>query len=103
MAYQIESWEVVKERHPWTGLLVGNGASLAVWPQFGYTSLYSRACSSKQKPSLTADDQQLFQALESTGNFESVLSALSTSELVCKTLSLEHAYQSLRERHQSIQ
>jgi hypothetical protein len=45
VAYQVESRGAVKARHVWTGLLVGNGASIAVWPQFGYTSLYKRACS----------------------------------------------------------
>ena len=103
LTYQIESWEVVKERYDWSGLLVGNGASMAVWPQFGYTSLFKQACLPRTKPHLTADDQHLFEALESTGNFELVLGALSTSELVCRALHLESAYQSLHERHQSIQ
>jgi hypothetical protein len=103
LTYQIESWEVVKERYDWSGLLVGNGASMAVWPQFGYTSLFKQACLPRTKPHLTAADQHLFEALESTGNFELVLGALSTSELVCRALHLEPAYQSLHERHQSIQ
>src|SRR6266545_3954843 len=68
-------WETIQDRG-WNSLLAGNGASLAVWPGFGYGSLLERA------PLSTADDE-LFDAL-GTANFESALDALRVSRVVCR-------------------
>lgn len=62
------------------GLLVGNGASRAVFADFGYTSLYDTARSRDIEHPLTASDKKLFASLE-TRNFEEVLRALTTALL----------------------
>ena len=40
---------------PWTGILVGNGASCAVWRGFRYRSLYDQSCSVEMTARLTAE------------------------------------------------
>lgn len=101
--YPIVLWAKLAPLYQWTGLLVGNGASLAVWPDFGYRSLFQRACSAKVGPHLTAADQRLFAAFEHTTNFETVLAALSISETVCQALELDQEYHAIHARHLSIQ
>ncbi len=70
---------------PWTGILVGNGASCAVWRGFRYRSLYDQSCSAEMTARLTAEAIRIFEALE-THNFELVLSALKTTSLVIQAL-----------------
>jgi hypothetical protein len=61
-------------------LLIGNGASQAVWPEFAYKSLYETAA-------LSTDDRALFDALATT-NFELVLNHLRITRLVCAQMGL---------------
>jgi hypothetical protein len=65
-------WEEVAELAEWQVLLLGNGLSINVWPQFAYRSLFEHA----QGGGLTDDDLGLF---EGTPNFERVLSDLNTA------------------------
>lgn len=69
----------------WSGLLVGNGASLAVWPKFQYDSLFDAAKSLDLAHSLSTEDVALFAAID-TRNFETVLSALASAQVVADVL-----------------
>lgn len=96
---ELETWPKLKDKHEWSGILLGNGASRAVWDDFEYASLYEKAASPDIENALSADDQALFQAFN-TRNFERVLSALFTAELVNQSLSIE--CNTIRERYDSI-
>ncbi|HEX3355139.1 MAG TPA: DUF4917 family protein [Terriglobales bacterium] len=74
------AWDKLQDI-PWTGLLVGNGASCAVWGHFRYKSLYDQSRSDQMTNRLNAEAVHIFEALE-THNFELVLSALKTTSLV---------------------
>lgn len=69
-----------------TGLLVGNGASRAIWRNFAYDSLFERAQKVRNKP-LGQTDLALFKAM-GTSNFEQVLSALNTTVRVNAALAI---------------
>jgi hypothetical protein len=62
----------VLARIEFTGILVGNGGSLAVWNGFHYDSLFTVALGVEH--GLGAADVALFEAL-GTRNFEHVLAA----------------------------
>jgi hypothetical protein len=66
---------------PWSGILVGNGASRVVADTFAYASLYQTASSNNVSHPLEAHEIGIFDALQ-TRNFEQVLSALATTKLV---------------------
>jgi Domain of unknown function (DUF4917) len=80
-------WNVVREAYNWRTLLIGNGASLAIWQGFRYPSLFQRASSPEISHRLSRSDQTIFDTLNTT-NFERVLTALWTSSVVCSALSL---------------
>jgi hypothetical protein len=83
-------WNDISNRrnYRWTGLLVGNGASIAVWNQFQYASLFSKAITDEVEHPLSDDDQALFAALGNTINFEQVLSSLITAKMVNQALGI---------------
>lgn len=81
------------------GLLLGNGASRALWPNFEYPSLYRIACDPQRTNPLSPIDQALFRDME-TENFEAVLSALATTRMVCGHLKKE--FGDVDDRYQSI-
>jgi pterin-4a-carbinolamine dehydratase len=60
----------------WKALLLGNGASIAVWRGFAYRDLFQTA-------NLSDDDRAIFDALGTT-DFEQVLRALQISGMVCE-------------------
>jgi hypothetical protein len=93
-------WDDVAEYTDWAGLLVGNGASMVVWPQFGYRSLFEIATSADVAHPLTDDDKNLFDAL-STTNFEHVLASLKTAGIVNGALEIEA--DELEDRYESTQ
>ena len=64
-----------------TGLLLGNGASRAVWDRFNYPSLFTMACSDHIAHPLNSVDQKLFSSMR-TPNFEAVLATLSAAMTV---------------------
>ncbi len=71
-------WPELAARHPCDALLLGNGASRAVWKPFGYFSLFEEAQRAGRKKGLAISDQALFKSL-ATELFEPVLSALNTT------------------------
>lgn len=82
----LASWPDLAARHPCTGLLLGNGASRAVWRPFSYFSLFEIAQRVRNKP-LGVSDQALFKSLGSE-LFEPVLSALNTTVRVNAALAI---------------
>ncbi|PWB33325.1 DUF4917 domain-containing protein [Pseudomonas sp. SDI] len=79
-------WPQLKRSHPCSGLLLGNGASRAVWRPFAYFSLFELAQRVRNKP-LGLTDQALFKSLD-TELFEPVLSALNTTVQVNAALAI---------------
>jgi hypothetical protein len=77
---QLATWNDLNDI-PWTGMLVGNGASCAIWEPFRYKSLYQESCSAAHPHPLGPEAINVFQKLD-TSNFELVLSALKTTSLV---------------------
>ncbi|HGY9624632.1 DUF4917 family protein [Pseudomonas juntendi] len=73
----LPAWQVLNDRHPCSALLLGNGASRALWKPFGYFSLFEEAQRVRHK-ALGVSDQALFKAL-GTELFEPVLSTLNTT------------------------
>lgn len=83
----LRAWDEIKD-HDWSGLLIGNGASMAIWQYLGYKSLFEEALNPELDHSLSDLDQLLFEKLETT-NFESALSALQTARLVGEALGID--------------
>ena len=81
---ELEDWNTLRTSTPCSGLLIGNGASMAVWHDFYYDSLFEKAKSVAEKP-LSQTELSVFEAL-GTRNFEHVLSALKTASKVKKSL-----------------
>lgn len=97
----LANWgEVVHSDLRWKGLLLGNGASLAIWPAFNYASLFEHARSAAIANPLIDDDVALFDAF-GTRNFELILSSLKTAAQVAAALAEPTAR--LRERYEHIQ
>lgn len=82
----LASWPDLAARHPCSGLLLGNGASRAIWRPFSYFSLFELAQRVRNKP-LGVSDQALFKSLGSE-LFEPVLSALNTTVRVNAALAI---------------
>lgn len=87
---RLYDWNDISDRRTsrWTGFLVGNGASIAVWDQIQYNSLFSEATTNEVEHPLSDDDQALFTALGDTTNFEQVLSSLITAKIVNQALGI---------------
>jgi hypothetical protein len=104
----LEPWPAVSaQRKRWDALLLGNGASCAVWGRFTYGSLYERAASGELDNGITADDLRLFKRFE-TVNFEAVLGALATTAQVITALKLPPedtgaVKEAMMERYRSVQ
>jgi hypothetical protein len=94
------SWSDTQNLCDWTGLLIGNGASIAFWDDFAYTSIYERARDIGSDHPLRDDDVRVFDAFETT-NFEQVLAALNTSTRVLSSLGYTTDF--VQERYESIQ
>src|SRR5262249_25924858 len=84
---------------PDLGLLLGNGASQALWEKFAYSSLYAIACDPQRTHPLTPVHQAFFKDME-TISFAAVLSALASTRMVCGHLKKE--FGDVDERYQSI-
>ena len=85
---------------PWTGILIGNGASRAVSSGFAYQSLFTVAQQASLSNPLTVNGVSLFEAFDTT-NFERVLSYLISARLINGILGVDigpisTAYQSVR-------
>jgi len=97
---QLPSWAEVKGQfRDGSGILIGNGASQAVWEKFAYQSLYDQAQSGVDHP-LSSEDKKIFKSLQ-TKNFELVLGALSTTSTITKILHKDETF--IRERYKNIQ
>ncbi len=102
-------WKDIKKdfENKETSLLLGKGFSCAVWDRFQNSSLYQEASLENNGGNyLSAEDQQLFKALD-TKNFEKVLATLSTTKMVVDNLLNIQAGSEIRkiidERYQNIQ
>lgn len=71
----------------WKSILIGNGASINVWSNFEYPSIFAQATSTASLNPLGTSDVQLFNSL-STHNFEQVLSSLKTASIINRALGL---------------
>lgn len=91
------AWDEVKDAEDWDGLVLGNGASINVWSDFQYASLFEQA---KTSGLFTSEDEALFEKLGSQ-NFEDVLHALSESIRVGEAFGERRKTD--RARHKSIQ
>lgn len=97
---KLEDWNELSDSLEHTGIIVGNGASMAVWESFCYPSLFGIARQATQTSRLLDEDVALFEAF-STTNFELVLSTLVTARMV--NASLGHDVETINERYRSIQ
>jgi hypothetical protein len=94
----LSAWGEIRSGFRDGAILLGNGASRAFWSEFGYASLFAKAESAVEHP-LNEQDGELFARLDTT-NFEAVLSALRTAEIVASALELDAVR--IRERYESI-
>ncbi len=83
----LEDWCDVKASVNFSSILIGNGASMAVWPKFGYSSLFDVAATRTRPRRLAKRDINLFSKLE-TMNFERVLESLEVARIVNIALGL---------------
>ncbi|WP_018151178.1 DUF4917 family protein [Leeia oryzae] len=93
----ILQWEEIKSDYQNGALILGNGASIAVHPKFGYPSLREAATESK---ALSPSVDGIFEAF-GTDDFELVLRRLWQATLVNQALqvepgAVEHAYREVR-------
>lgn len=93
----LDFWEDIEGLAEWDALVLGNGASINVWSDFQYGSLFQTA---KQRKLFHRNDEKLFENF-GVENFEEVLHALSESIRVGEALGLDRSVE-LR-RHTSIQ
>lgn len=97
---ELEDWTTLNDSIGFPDLLIGNGASLAVWRKFAYFSLFDEAQTTRNRP-LSATELSVFRALD-TSNFEQVLSALKSSIRVNAALTINassprHRYFAIKE------
>lgn len=93
----IRLWSDIQEKFSGSALLLGNGASMAIHPGFGYQSLHRAA---EEKGHITPGVAEVFRAF-ATSDFELVLRRLWEATLVNKALGIEpgkveEAYQEVR-------
>jgi len=98
---KLKSWADCEGSAKWESLLLGNGASRAVWEKFGYPSLFDVACDLPPRERLTAKDVDLFQQLANTKNFEAVLASLLTTQTVAAALDLQ-PLDTIKQRYSSV-
>ncbi len=96
----LASWEELEESCLWGTLLLGNGLSRNIWPDFGYPSLYEKAMAGTRHGGLSDTDKELFSVLE-TRNFERVLAELNAAIRVARVCGIDPA--PFEERYRSVQ
>jgi hypothetical protein len=94
------NWEEVSGHMPGSGLLIGNGASIACWDGFNYESIFERSQDWELDHSLDHKDVAVFDAFKTT-NFEQALASLKTARLVLSALGYKTEF--LEDRYESIQ
>ncbi|MFC6337274.1 DUF4917 family protein [Pseudomonas sp. CCM 7891] len=85
----LEDWSTLRDSTAFNGILIGNGASRAVWEDFSYDSLFENARTVEEKP-LSQSELSVFEAMQ-TRSFEQVLGALKTTSRVNKALAISSA------------
>ena len=85
----LEDWTALRSSTAFSAILIGNGASRAVWEDFAYDSLFENARTVEEKP-LSASELSVFDAMQ-TRSFEQVLGALKTTSRVNKALAVSSA------------
>lgn len=83
---ELANWSNLQPTSPGWDLLMGNGASLAVWKNFAYDSLFDIAQTTRSNP-MSRTELAVFSALN-TSNFEPVLNALKTTMRVNAALTI---------------
>jgi Domain of unknown function (DUF4917) len=81
MVDRLKKWADLKDDRRWDTLVVGNGLSINIWPEFAYRGLFERA-------TLDCAARRLFSAFD-TENFEMVLEALWHAEQALTALRQE--------------
>ncbi|WXL26896.1 DUF4917 family protein [Ectopseudomonas mendocina] len=97
---ELEHWNTLRARQAFPDLLLGNGASLAIWRNFAYFSLFDEAQTTRNRP-LSPTELSVFRALD-TSIFEQALSALRNSIRVNAALTINassprHRYFAIKE------
>lgn len=82
----LPQWQSLSVAQECTGVLLGNGASRAIWRNFAYDSLFERVQKVRNRP-LGQSDLALFKHLH-TENFEQVLSGLNTTVRINAALAI---------------
>lgn len=82
----LDDWQTLQAHQRAHSLLLGNGASRAVWRNFAYDALFERAQKVRNKP-LSLTDLALFKSLQ-THSFEHVLSVLNSTVRVNAALAI---------------
>jgi len=85
--YRIYNWEEIQDKFDHR-LLLGNGASRAVWDAFKYSSLYDEASKAGR---IDRSLEKLFSKFETT-DFEYILRLLSQTKRVNRYLRIEDGY-----------
>ncbi|HEX8543753.1 MAG TPA: DUF4917 family protein [Pseudomonas sp.] len=83
---ELANWNDLQPTSPSWGLLLGNGASLAVWKNFAYDSLFDLSQTTRNNP-MSRTELAVFSAME-TSNFEPVLAALKSAMRVNAALTI---------------
>lgn len=86
---QLEDWNALRSQTDFSAILIGNGASRAIWEDFAYDSLFENARTVEEKP-LSQSELSVFEAMQ-TRSFEQVLGALKTTSRVNKALAVSSA------------
>src|SRR4051812_28615824 len=86
---RLPKWSQIAPELDNCGLLLGNGASIAVWERFRYSSLYATAVELGHTGpgGLTQAEEKIFADFQ-TENFEEVLFSLYRSTMVCDALGI---------------
>lgn len=97
MIYKIKQWNSIKDEFKRSTLIIGNGASIALDPNFAYSSLMDYAKSNQQ---LTEDVLSLFEYFK-TNDFEHVLRLVWHAAVVNNVLEItdkrtNEAYENVR-------
>ncbi|KRW58588.1 DUF4917 family protein [Pseudomonas sp. TTU2014-080ASC] len=97
---ELENWDALRARKSFPDLLLGNGASLAVWRNFAYFSLFDEAQTTRNRP-LSPTELSVFRAMD-TNIFEQALGALRNSIRVNAALTINassprHRYFAIKE------
>lgn len=95
----LQDWADIRDPFGSGGILIGNGASIAVWPEFKYKSLFEKAQSKELDAPLTDADKTIFEIFD-TDIFEEVLNRIGTAILIARALKQDA--QALQDRYDSI-